>query len=528
MFNLKGKKKQSLPVEETSTFQLADDLDSDGSQLLSEGASDDPSPTPNAGAEEIMSNLAGHFAGLSKADASELKAPGLMVYEIPRETPAFDDAFGSLREQLVHRLMGGQSREPVDVRSQALLIEALQLAEEDRVGSEEPPLSVFAELCLPKDSDEEMTAVHENESKLDTTIISAESAESAESADKMEETTRAPSCFGEVQHAEALLEEVQAAAKKITAEAFEIEFNPQNVDGELTAKIASHLTNVGRDAFIFLNEQFEEEIRLLRSYKETCAEIEAHSVRKQAISRSMSLIKDGIEGKDLALLSNSVEKEDNWIFDKIVNLEQARKEFAALSSERQAQIDEISQAMEEESKACDEELSTLRLNIMESPSDIIESLLSNEVPGEREEQEEQPEEKIDLYIEWMTQQRQKITEQRERFRELEHRLRDEKDKIYSQFEREMQTKSEHVERLEGQLIEVLNTATLDANENNARIEQLFDDSRTLLSLYDDSAAKRHGFAANVEEIMAGAMIALGQIIDHINVEPDTNQQVNNN
>ena len=344
----------------------------------------------------------------------------------------------------------------------------------------------------------------------------------------MEETTRAPSCFGEVQHAEALLEEVQAAAKKITAEAFEIEFNPQNVDGELTAKIASHLTNVGRDAFIFLNEQFEEEIRLLRSYKETCAEIEAHSVRKQAISRSMSLIKDGIEGKDLALLSNSVEKEDNWIFDKIVNLEQARKEFAALSSERQAQIDEISQAMEEESKACDEELSTLRLNIMESPSDIIESLLSNEVPGEREGQEEQPEEKIDLYIEWMTQQRQKITEQRERFRELEHRLRDEKDKIYSQFEREMQTKSEHVERLEGQLIEVLNTATLDANENNARIEQLFDDSRTLLSLYDDSAAKRHGFAANVEEIMAGAMIALGQIIDHINVEPDTNQQVNNN
>ena len=92
----------------------------------------------------------------------------------------------------------------------------------------------------------------------------------------------------------------------------------------------------------------------------------------------------------------------------------------------------------------------------------------------------------------------------------------------------MQTKSEYVERLEGQLIEVLNTATLDANENSARIEQLFDDSRTLLSLYYDSAAKRHGFAANVEEIMAGAMIALGQIIDHINVEPDTNQQVNNN
>ena len=239
----------------------------------------------------------------------------------------------------------------------------------------------------------------------------------------------------------------------------------------------------------------------------------------------MSLIKDGIEGKDLALLRNSVEKEDNWIFDKIVNLEQARKDFAALSSERQAKIDEISQAMEEESKACDEELATLRLNIMESPSDIIESLLSNEVPGE---QQEQPEEKIDLYIEWMTQQRQQITEQRERFRELEHRLRDEKDKIYSQFEREMQTKSEYVERLEGQLIEVLNTATLDANENSARIEQLFDDSRTLLSLYYDSAAKRHGFAANVEEIMAGAMIALGQIIDHINVEPDTNQQVNNN
>ena len=341
----------------------------------------------------------------------------------------------------------------------------------------------------------------------------------------MEETIRAPSCFGEVRHAEALLAEVQAAAKKITAEAFEIEFNPQNVDGELTAKIASHLTNVGRDAFIFFNEQFEEEIRLLRSYKETCAEIEAHSVRKQATSRSMSLIKDGIEGKDLALLRNSVEKEDNWIFDKIVNLEQARKDFAALSSERQAKIDEISQAMEEESKACDEELATLRLNIMESPSDIIESLLSNEVPGE---QQEQPEEKIDLYIEWMTQQRQQITEQRERFRELEHRLRDEKDKIYSQFEREMQTKSEYVERLEGQLIEVLNTATLDANENSARIEQLFDDSRTLLSLYYDSAAKRHGFAANVEEIMAGAMIALGQIIDHINVEPDTNQQVNNN
>ncbi len=328
-----------------------------------------------------------------------------------------------------------------------------------------------------------------------------------------------------MRHAEALLAEVQAAAKKITAEAFEIEFNPQNVDGELTAKIASHLTNVGRDAFIFFNEQFEEEIRLLRSYKETCAEIEAHSVRKQATSRSMSLIKDGIEGKDLALLRNSVEKEDNWIFDKIVNLEQARKDFAALSSERQAKIDEISQAMEEESKACDEELATLRLNIMESPSDIIESLLSNEVPGE---QQEQPEEKIDLYIEWMTQQRQQITEQRERFRELEHRLRDEKDKIYSQFEREMQTKSEYVERLEGQLIEVLNTATLDANENSARIEQLFDDSRTLLSLYYDSAAKRHGFAANVEEIMAGAMIALGQIIDHINVEPDTNQQVNNN
>ena len=343
----------------------------------------------------------------------------------------------------------------------------------------------------------------------------------------MEEATKAPACFGEVQHAEALLAEVQAAAKKITAEAFEIEFNPQNVDGELTAKIASHLTNVGRDAFIFLNEQFEEEIRLLRSYKETCAEIEAHSVRKQAISRSMRLIKDGIEGKDLALLSNSIEKEDNWIFDKIVHLEQARKEFAALSSERQAQIDEISHAMEEESKACDEKLSTLRLNIMESPSDIIESLLRNDAPGEREEQEEQPEETIDLYIEWMTQQRQKITEQRERYRELEHRLRDEKDRIYSKFEREMQTKSEHVERLEGQLIEVLNTATLDANENNGRIERLLDDSRTLLSLYDGSAAKRHGFAANVEEIMAGAMIALGQIIDHINIEPDTNHQVNN-
>ena len=185
---------------------------------------------------------------------------------------------------------------------------------------------------------------------------------------------------------------------------------------------------MGRDAFIFLNEQFEEEIRLLRSYKETCAEIEAHSVRKQAISRSMRLIKDGIEGKDLALLSNSIEKEDNWIFDKIVNLEQARKEFAVLSSERQ-QIDEISQAMEEESKACDEELSTLRLNMMESPSDIIESLLRNDVSGEREEQEEQPEETIDLYIEWMTQQRQKITEQRERYRELEHRLRDEKDRV---------------------------------------------------------------------------------------------------
>ena len=184
--------------------------------------------------------------------------------------------------------------------------------------------------------------------------------------------------------------------------------------------------------------------------------------------------------------------------------------------------------MEEESKACDEKLSTLRLNIMESPSDIIESLLRNDVPGEREEQEEQPEEAIDLYIEWMTQQRQKITEQRERYRELEHRLRDEKDRIYSKFKREMQTKSEHVERLEGQLIEVLNTATLDANENNGRIEQLLDDSRTLLSLYDDSAAKRHGFAANVEEIMAGAMIALGQIIDHINVEPDTNHQANNN
>jgi ABC-type transporter Mla subunit MlaD len=88
----------------------------------------------------------------------------------------------------------------------------------------------------------------------------------------------------------------------------------------------------------------------------------------------------------------------------------------------------------------------------------------------------------------MTEQRQKITEQRERFRELEHRLRDEKDKVYSQFQREIQIKSEHVEKLEGQLIEVLNTATLDANENNGRIEQLFDDSRVLLSLYDDSAA----------------------------------------
>ena len=125
MFNLKGKKKQSLPVEETSTFQLADDLDSgmddsDGSQLLSEGASDGPSPTQSAGAEEIMSNLAGHFAGLSKAGAGELKALGLMVYEIPQETPAFDDAFGSLREQLVHRLMGGQSQDPIDVRSRSL------------------------------------------------------------------------------------------------------------------------------------------------------------------------------------------------------------------------------------------------------------------------------------------------------------------------------------------------------------------------------------------------------------------------
>lgn len=79
-----------------------------------------------------MSNLAGHFAGLSKADAGELKALGLMVYEIPQDTPAFDDEFGSLREQLVNRLMGGQSSEPVDARSQALLIKALQLAEEDR------------------------------------------------------------------------------------------------------------------------------------------------------------------------------------------------------------------------------------------------------------------------------------------------------------------------------------------------------------------------------------------------------------
>ena len=536
MFNLKSKKKQSLPVEETSPFQLTEDVDTrvdDGStiQQVGEVASDDPSPTPSADADEIMSNLAGHFAGLSKADAGELKALGLMVYEIPQDTPAFDEAFGSLREQLVHRLMGGQSREPVDVRSQALLIEALQLAEESREGSEEPPLSVFAELCLHKDPEVESAHVEEMEQKLDATMPSAEIAEIAEIAESTEavdEVSRAPACFGEVDHAEALLTEVQAAAKKITAEAFEIEFNPQNVDGELTAKIASHLTNVGRDAFIFLNEQFEEEIRLLQSYKETCAEIEAHSLRKQAISRSMSLIKDGIEGKDLELLSNNVEKEDNWIFDKIVNLGKARTEFAALSNERQARIAEISQAMEEESKACDEELSTLRLNMMESPSDIIESLLGNDAEQEQRDHEERPEEKIDLYIEWMTEQRQKITEQRERFRELEHRLRDEKDKVYSQFQREIQIKSEHVEKLEGQLIEVLNTATLDANENNGRIEQLFDDSRVLLSLYDDSAAKRHGFAANVEEIMAGAMIALGQIIDHINVEPETNQRVNNN
>ena len=279
---------------------------------------------------------------------------------------------------------------------------------------------------------------------------------------------------------------------------------------------------MGRDAFTFLNEQFEEEIRFLQSYRDTCIEIEAHSVRKQAISGSMCLIKDGIEGKDLKLLSNNVAKEDIWILDKIVNLEEARREFAALSNERQSRIAEISQAMEEESKACDEELSTLRLNMMEPPSDIIDSLLSNDAP------EEQPEEKIDLYIDWMTKQRQKITAQRERFRELEHRLRDEKEKIYSHFSKDIQIKSEHVEKLEGQLIEVLNTATLDANENNGRIEQLFDDSRVLLSLYNDSAAKRHGFAANVEEIMAGAMIALGQIIDHINVEPETNQWVNNN
>ena len=446
------------------------------------------------------------FDLIDPSNKVDLKAVGLAIFNVPDEMESSkSNQYSSMLEEIICSLCSGdRDGNPNHQRVDKLKL-CVSLAAEEKPGSNRSELI------------EKMIRAALGE---DSAFVSSEASTEVSQSNEVPPKKRSKYELFSVQHAEAVIEKL-GESKQAFVDNFASNIVPE--DSELPYKsegsdlILQGLNKLGRDCVDLFEKAYASELHSAAQYLKACASLQEATNSQSEIDLCLSYARSIIDEKPLNV--DLAKTQNAWLGEVANGLEQIKGEIVKKNNAFDLKLNNAMSNKQTELDLALSELKVLQDQTIEPPSEVLARLTGQNETAEKSENpmnfaDDQYEQSLDFYLEWMQNQRALIKGKNQKIRELDAALIEIEESLRQVHADEVGQLTAEAQDKQNTIVSTIDVLMKDKGDLDAQLETIKIDAKHHFTEIQTSINNRKLFSAQFENALASASIQLGRILDN--------------
>jgi len=456
--------------------------------------------------KSLAEQVTAKFDLIDPSNELDLKAVGLAIFDVPDDMESSKpNQYSSMLEEIICSLC---SRD-LDGNPNQQRVDKLKLCVS--FAAEEKPSSNRGELI------EKMMRAALGE---DATV--APNKASAEAWQSNNVTPKKSSKYElfSVQHAEAVIEKLEESkqtfvdshAENIVPEDCELPYKSEGSD-----LILQGLNKLGRDCVDLFSKAYAGELRSASQYLKSCESLQEATNSQSDIDLCLRYARSIIDGNPLNV---DLSKTQNaWLGEIAYGLEKIQDQLLEKNKALDLKLEKAMSSKQTEHDLAVSELKVVQDQTIEPPAEVLARLTGQNETAEKSENalnfaDDQYEQSLDFYLEWMQNQRALIKGKNQKIRELDAELIEIEENLRQVHAEEVAKLTAEAQEKQKTIASTIDILVKDKADLDALLETIKIDAKHHFTEIQTSINNRKLFSAQFENSLASASIQLGRILDN--------------
>ena len=456
--------------------------------------------------KSLAEQVTAKFDLIDPGNKLDLKAVGLAIFDVPDEMESSkSNQYSSMLEEIICSLC---SRDPEGNPNQQR-VDKLRLCVS--LAAEEKPGSNRAKLI------EKMIRAALGE---DSTVASSKASIEVSQSNNVPPTKSSKYELFSVQHAEAVIEKLEES-KQTFVDSYATNIVPE--DSELPYKsegsdlILQGLNKLGSDCVDLFSKAYAGELRSATQYLKACESLQEAANSQRDIDLCLRYARSIIDGKPLNV--DLTKTQNAWLGEIAKGLEQIEGEIVKKNNAFDLKLNKAISNKQTELDLTLSELKVLQEQTIEPPVEVLARLTGQNETAKKSENplnftDDQYEQSLDFYLEWMQNQRALIKDKNQKIRELDAALMEIEESLRQVHADEVGQLTAEAQDKQNTIVSTIDILVKDKGDLDAQLETIKIDAKHHFTEIQTSINNRKLFSAQFENALASASIQLGRILDN--------------
>ena len=281
--------------------------------------------------------------------------------------------------------------------------------------------------------------------------------------------------------------------------------------------ILQGLNKLGRDCVDLFSKAYAGELRSASQYLKSCESLQEATNSQSDIDLCLRYARSIIDGNPLNV---DLSKTQNaWLGEIAYGLEKIQDQLLEKNKALDLKLEKTMSSKQTEHDLAVSELKVVQDQTIEPPAEVLARLTGQNETAEKSENalnfaDDQYEQSLDFYLEWMQNQRALIKGKNQKIRELDAELIEIEENLRQVHAEEVAKLTAEAQEKQKTIASTIDILVKDKADLDALLETIKIDAKHHFTEIQTSINNRKLFSAQFENSLASASIQLGRILDN--------------